>query len=74
MMASFAFPSDCVQARGTRQGFAPPRKLRAPLTEPARLPGPFPERKAKEGPERISLRNSHADWIISRGQAKQTVA
>jgi hypothetical protein len=47
MMASFAFQFHGVQARGTRQGFAPPRKLRPPLTEPARLREPIPDRKAK---------------------------
>lgn len=49
MKPSFALSLDSRQARTPRQGFASPRKNRAPLTGPAALLKNLSETSAKEG-------------------------
>jgi hypothetical protein len=67
MNDSFAFKPHLLRSRGTRQGFASPRKNRAALTEPARPQTGFTEMKAKESNANSNNRELHCTWITSWG-------
>ena len=77
MKRAIALATESTRRDGTRQGFAAPRPVGAPLTEPAPLPKKDRLRgRCPSGDSPGSLAPnpdpSHSNWTIPRGQVSWT--
>ena len=78
MKRAIALVTESTRRDGTRQGFAAPRPVGAPLTEPApppkkdRLRGRCPS-ESSPGSRAPNPDSSHSNWTILWGQVSCTV-